>query len=87
MNRDRIEAVMRLLMDSGDMTPMAQRQIQNVMDAEGSEHRQVEEVSISEFIQIVITDEGIILDAFNGDEHLGTVGRTFDEWFQYVKGQ
>lgn len=34
MNRDRIEAVMRLLVDSGDMTPMAVRQIQRVMDAE-----------------------------------------------------
>lgn len=34
MNRDRLEAVMRMLLDSGDMTPMAQRQIRNVMDAE-----------------------------------------------------
>jgi hypothetical protein len=34
MNRERLNAVFRLLVDSGDMTPMAVRQINAVLDAE-----------------------------------------------------
>jgi len=35
-----------------------------------------------------VTDEGIIMDVFDGlfpeDEHLGTVGMMFDEWADWI---
>lgn len=34
MDRARVDAVLRMLVDSGDMTPMAVRQINAVLDAE-----------------------------------------------------
>jgi hypothetical protein len=29
---------------------------------------------------VTVTDEGIIIDFFQGDECVGTIGKTFDEW-------
>lgn len=37
-----------------------------------------------EVLQVVVTDEGVIIDAFRGDEHLGTRGMTASEWFEEV---
>ena len=28
-----------------------------------------------------LTDEGVILDAYHGDEHVGSSGMTADEWY------
>ncbi len=31
------------------------------------------------------THEGLLLDLYSGDEHLATVGRTFDEWAEWMR--
>ena len=72
---------------------MAQRQIRNVMDAEENDARKslrlrrVEDLSPDEQFFVNVTDEGVIFDAFQAGECIGTVGRTFSEWFDYVKGR
>lgn len=38
-------------------------------------------------ININITNEGVIMDAFQNDQLVGTVGMTFEEWFNYVEGR
>lgn len=36
-------------------------------------------------LNVNVTDEGIILDAIDNDgEVIGTVGMTFDEWYDFV---
>lgn len=35
-------------------------------------------------LQIVVTDEGVIMDAYINDICVGTVGRTFEEWFDGI---
>ena len=30
------------------------------------------------------TDEGVIIDAFLGGELVGTIGRTFEEWWEAI---
>lgn len=37
-----------------------------------------------EVLQVVVTDEGVIIDAFRGEDHLGTRGMTADEWFTEI---
>lgn len=38
-------------------------------------------------LEVIITDEGVILDAYVGDTLVGTVGMTFDEWHFDVRGE
>lgn len=34
-----------------------------------------------------VTDEGVIMDAYLDGELSGTVGMTFEEWWEYVDGR
>jgi alpha-L-arabinofuranosidase len=34
-----------------------------------------------------VTEEGIIMDVYNDDDLLGTVGMMFDEWAEWVVGK
>ena len=36
-------------------------------------------------MQVVVSPEGIIMDAFDGDEHVGTEGMMYDEWYEWVR--
>ncbi len=36
-------------------------------------------------MQVVVSPEGIIIDAFDGDEHVGTEGMMYDEWYEWVR--
>jgi hypothetical protein len=35
-------------------------------------------------MQVIVSPQGIILDAFDGDEHVGTQGMMYDEWYEWV---
>lgn len=35
-------------------------------------------------LEVVVTHEGVIMDAYRNDEHIGTRGMTADEWFAFV---
>lgn len=35
-------------------------------------------------VQILVTGEGIILDAFREDENVGTFAKTFDELYEWL---
>jgi len=37
-----------------------------------------------EVLEVVVTGEGVIMDCFRKDEHLGTIGMMADEWFDFV---
>lgn len=39
-----------------------------------------------DYIEITITEEGLIFDAYGEAGLLGTTGRTFSEWFDHVAG-
>ncbi len=49
-----------------------------------TDHRTEIDLDDGRYMTINITHEGIIMDVFQNhpgfDEHLGTVGMTFDEW-------
>ena len=38
-------------------------------------------------LAVVVTDEGVLFDAFAGGEHAGTKAMMADEWFEEVAGQ
>ena len=38
-------------------------------------------------LQIVVTEEGIIMDHFIGNDEVSTVGMTFDEWTDWMQEQ
>ena len=45
-------------------------------------------VSLDDKQMIVgVTEEGIIMDVYNDDDLLGTVGMMFDEWAEWVVGK
>jgi hypothetical protein len=35
---------------------------------------------------VTVTDEGVIIDFFEGDEAIATFGRTFQEWAENSEG-
>lgn len=35
-------------------------------------------------LEVKVTDEGVILDAWEHDELIGTMGMTFEEWWEYT---
>lgn len=37
-------------------------------------------------LQVNVTDEGVILDAYDNDEHIGTRAMTAPEWFESIQG-
>lgn len=73
MNRDRLDAVMRMLVDSGDMTPMAVRQISVVLDTEMGEWERWHELALEiapdvpdELDQLWLEVISVLGDAVNG---------------------
>ncbi len=40
-------------------------------------------------LTIIVTQEGIIMDAYSQkpDEHRGTIGMTYDEWWERIVGE
>lgn len=37
-------------------------------------------------LQVIVTDEGVIMDAYKDGEIVDTVGRMADEWFEMIAG-
>jgi len=41
----------------------------------------------TETLQVTVTEEGVIMDAYFDGDMVGTVGMMADEWFDWVAGQ
>lgn len=48
--------------------------------------RRVYELGDGDVLEAKLTYEGVIIDAFGTDEHLGTHGMTAREWFDHLTG-
>tara|TARA_B110001454_G_scaffold96476_1_gene91356 strand:- start:2894 stop:3124 length:231 start_codon:yes stop_codon:yes gene_type:complete len=35
-------------------------------------------------LTIIVTPEGVIMDAYKADEHRGTIGMTYEEWWEFI---
>ena len=53
-----------------------------------SEYRHTVEINpdFAQSVQIVVTGEGIILDAFDNGTEAGTFAKTFDELYEWLTG-
>ncbi len=36
------------------------------------------------FLEVVLTEEGVVMDCYNGTTLVGTVAMTADEWYDWV---
>jgi hypothetical protein len=45
-----------------------------------------DESGASPTLTVIVTPEGILMDAYTQepDEHRGTIGMTFDEWWEFI---
>ena len=42
------------------------------------------EIDEARSLTVSLTHEGIIIDAYDGNDHVGTSGMTAEEWFEYI---
>jgi len=49
--------------------------------------RRVYELGEGTVLEVKLTHEGVIIDAFGGEEHVGTHGMTAHEWYDQLAGE
>lgn len=57
------------------------------MSEDAKEIRRFTELPLNKGINFTVTGEGVIIDTFSDGDCTGTMGMTYDEWFDYVEGR
>lgn len=45
---------------------------------------QLDEPDGTQMLEVVVTEEGVIMDCYRGAEHVGTIAMMADEWYDFV---